>query len=68
MSIGEVVECAHCDGSGDCLCHSCYESAGIEWDVKKIQCAACGGIGKAWIGPKVINIHRDDDDDNDDDN
>ncbi len=66
MSAGEVVQCAHCGGSGTCSCSGCNYTVLGRIDLgTRVACASCDGAGKVWVGPN--NSNDDDYDDNDED-
>lgn len=56
--IGQVVECAHCSGSGNCTCRGCSQKAQVHDNPYKpsIPCSACNGIGKVYLGPQIVQI------------
>jgi RecJ-like exonuclease len=68
MSIGEVRDCAHCQGTGFCNnggvpCIQCYRAgdyAGSRDRWTQITCSVCEGKGSVWVGPKTIYIREDD--------
>jgi hypothetical protein len=67
MSVGEVRDCAHCQGTGFCNsgnmpCLQCYNAgncAGVRRELTNVTCAACGGKGSVWIGPQTVYIRGD---------
>jgi RecJ-like exonuclease len=65
LGLGEVKQCAHCDGNGVCKagfgnmrsCKVCLVKAGIDQNAMDvITCATCGGKGSVWVGPEVVQI------------
>ena len=65
MSIGEVVTCAHCKGSGTCSCIGCNPAQnhiwiegddGLRTPVTDVCCTSCGGAGKVWVGPNIVQL------------
>lgn len=59
---GEIITCAHCGGLGECKkfggCGACKAKAGLdpEKSFPDIVCSACGGKGKVWVGPEVVQM------------
>jgi hypothetical protein len=57
---GEIRQCAHCNGSGECpksgTCAACKIKAGLDPsnNFYDIPCSVCGGKGAVWIGPEVV--------------
>ncbi|HET6314259.1 MAG TPA: hypothetical protein VFH60_10505 [Chloroflexia bacterium] len=65
LGLGEVKQCAHCDGNGVCKagfgnmrsCKACLVKAGLDQNAMDvITCATCGGKGSVWVGPEVVQI------------
>jgi RecJ-like exonuclease len=59
MNIGEVRQCAHCEGTGKCVCVSCSKAAGIDHNRYDVKCTACNGKGSVWIGPEIVQLPPD---------
>ena len=65
MGLGEVKQCAHCEGKGVCKagfggmrsCKACLVKAGLDQNAMDvITCSTCGGKGSVWVGPEVVQI------------
>lgn len=73
LKLGEVVQCAHCQGKGICTsvgpdlyqfpehysCDLCCAGQGkLGQKVRRAICYICGGRGHVWIGPDTVNVHE----------
>lgn len=62
-SFGQVVQCAHCHGTGVCRvyedtsCAACLVKAKINTLRQTfVACSSCGGAGQVWVGAHSVQI------------